>query len=455
MARWNSCNVLHIGAESRQVWHFEARRSDFVLGETVTAPHGQPLPSNLVGKTWQSLWQKKLNVAWLPPEQVFLRVAHLPKAAFDETLAMLELQLEKLSPLPLAQIVWTVHVLPQATEQQQTVIVTIAARDMVEVFLGKLEGQGYLADRLELAVLDQLQSTTADRDGAWIYPDTVGGKHTALIAWWFGGTLQHIGLVSAPPGEKRGEALCAQLAQMAWAGELEGWLQSTPRLHLVAELETAAEWEPLFREGLQDFPEIVKPLPPADLAVGTARRAASASPKASLLPVEFSARYQQQFVDRLWMRALGAGLLLYLAVVACFFAWLGVKSYQVHQVESDVAGLSKPYTNALQLKARYQILQDRQDLKFAALECWKATSELLPEGLKLQGMDFKEGKKLTLNGTADAGKDKDILDFNAALRKLQFNGQPAFTKFGELHYQVLGGALTWNFTCELARTEAP
>lgn len=457
MPRWHSCNVLLVGAEARRVWEFDARKNDFKLGRTATAANGQPLPASLVGKTWRSLWQKKLNVAWLPPEQVFLRVAHLPQASFDETLAMVELQLEKLSPLPLAQVVWTFHVLPQVVENQQTVIVTIVARELVEEFLGKLEGQGYLADRLEVAILDQLQSTPAEQDGAWIYPDTVGGLNTALVAWWFGGVLCQIGLVSAPPGEKRGETLCAQLAQMAWAGELEGWLKAAPRLHLVAEPDTAATWEPLLRTGLNEPVDVVKPLPAPELAVSTVRRAALGTAKASLLPAEFTTRYQQQFVDRLWMRSLGAVLVLYLIGVVIYFGALGGKYYQVSRVEDQLAGLSKQYTNSMQLKARYQVLKDRQDLKYAALECYKAAAESLQEGLELQQLDFRDGKKLTLNGTAPAGQEKQILDFNAALRKAQLAGQPLFTKFDQLYYQKDPGreTLSWRFSCELNRAEAP
>ena len=68
----------------------------------------------IVAKDWRSLWQRKLNIAWLPPEKVFLRVAQFPASDFDETLAMVELQLEKLSPMPVTQIVWTIHLLPHA-----------------------------------------------------------------------------------------------------------------------------------------------------------------------------------------------------------------------------------------------------------------------------------------------------------------------------------------------------
>jgi len=60
------------------------------------------------------------------------------------------------------------------------VVVVIAERSVVEEFLGKLEGRGYLADRLEVPMLDQLEATPAMEDGlsrqseaaadVWMYP---------------------------------------------------------------------------------------------------------------------------------------------------------------------------------------------------------------------------------------------------------------------------------------------
>ena len=146
---------------------------------------GSRCPPALIAKDWRSLWQRKLNIAWLPPEHVFLRVAQFPVSDFDETLSMVELQLEKLSPMPVTQIVWSIHVLPHAEGNLQTVIVMIVARNDVEEFLGQLEGQGYLADRLDLPLLDQLQATPITSDGAWIYPGAVGGKPRRR--WWPGG----------------------------------------------------------------------------------------------------------------------------------------------------------------------------------------------------------------------------------------------------------------------------
>ena len=182
----NTCNVLLLDADARQLWQFAADGGQVKLSAEESGSTSQPLPAPLVAKGWQSLWQRKLNIAWLPASQVFLRVVQLPKCDFTELLSMVEFQLEKLSPLPVAQIVWSVEIIPtQSTvpSDLQTVVVVIIARSRVEEFLGKLEGQGYLADRLELPFLHQLLATRVEGDGAWIYPRVMGDKTDCLVAW--------------------------------------------------------------------------------------------------------------------------------------------------------------------------------------------------------------------------------------------------------------------------------
>jgi hypothetical protein len=451
----HSCNVLQVGAQARQLWQFDARGRGFVLNREQTSFAGEPLPVRAVTKDWRSLWQRKLNVAWLPPESVFLRVAQFPLSDLDDTLSMVELQLEKLSPMPVAQIVWSIHVLPHAEGNLQTVIVMIVSRNTVEEFLGQLEGQGYLADRLELPLLDQLQATTITRNGAWIYPEVAGGRNAALVAWWYGGVLQNLALITLPAAN-RPESLKEQLLQMAWAGELEGWLTAPPAWHLVADAPTAAEWEPALRSGLEQPVEVIAPVSVAGLAALTATRAAKAGPQGNLMPAEFSTRYQQQFVDRLWMRGLGAVVALYLVGVMVYFARLEWELYGTRAVEQDAAIQGPIYTNALQLKAKYQLLTEREDLKFAALDCWKAVAELLPDGVTLEGYNFNDGKKLTLSGTAPADQTKRLLDFDADIRKVAPNGQPLFDPNAGDHvtWDVRGGVVSWHCILELKRTEA-
>ncbi len=450
----HSCNVLQVGPQARQLWQFDAKGRGFALNREQTSFTGEPLPAKAISKDWRSLWQPKLNIAWLPPERVFLRVAQFPVSDFNETLAMVELQLEKLSPMPVTQIVWSVHILPQAEGNLQTVIVLIASRNDVEEFLGQLEGQGYLADRLDLPLLDQLQTTAITGDGAWIYPEAPGGRNAAVVAWWYGGVLRNVDLVTLPAAN-RPESLKEQLLQVAWAGEMEGWLTAPPAWHLVADAQTAAEWGPALRAGLEQPIDVLSPVSTTGLAALTAARAAQAGPQANLLPAEFSARYHQQFVDRLWMRGLGAVVALYLAGVLIYFARLQVELYRTNAVEQRMAEQGPIYTNALQLKAKFQVLKDRQDLKFAALDCWKVVAELLPDGVTLEGYTFSDGRKLTLSGRAPTDQTKRLLDFDADIRKVAPDGQPLFDPNAGDHitWENRGTEVTWHCVLELKRAE--
>ena len=462
MARWQYCNILHVGTDAYRLWQFDARGDGFALNREHSGAAGEPLPFHLVAKSWRSLWQPRLNIAWLPPENVFLRVIELPRSNFEETLAMVELQLEKLSPLPVAQIVWMIRMLPQTTGlprqseatagDLQTVIVVIVARHAVGEFLGKLEGQEYLADRLEAPMLDELEVTAATEDGAWIYPAAYAGQNVALVAWWSGGNLRNLSFVVLSQTGDRAKSLHDQLAQLTWAGELEGWLTAKPNWHLVADGEAAAEWEGMLLASLGEPVAVTRPLPFVELAARTARRSAQSDARVTLLPPEFSSRYHQQFVDRLWLRGLATAGILYVIGVMVYFCAVGFLSFQTGKAEQVVAGLSGSYTNALQLQARYQVLRERQDLKYAALDCWRIVAEQLPSGISLQRLSFADGQQLSLNGTVPSDQIAQITDgFYDAVRKAKLNGQPMFDASGSEipTYRQLANTVSWQFSLML------
>lgn len=244
---------------------------------------------------------------------------------------------------------------------------------------------------------------------------------------------------------------------MAWAGELEGWLTSPPRWHLVTHMGRTGDWEKVLPEDGEQSLQIVPPLPEVELAARTARRVVAADASLNLLPPEFATRYHQQFVDRLWGRGLLAVLALYGVSLMIYFIALGVLNFQTKRVESQVMQISQSYTNALQTKARFSVLKERQELKFAALDCWEAVAEAMPASLTLDSMNFNNGSRLSLAGSAnDAGA---VLDFSDKLRRaIARTGQPLFNpnRFEPPRTQMNpgGGAVRWSYELELKRTES-
>jgi hypothetical protein len=450
--RWASCNVLQTGGtESPHLWTFGAGKNGFSLDQQITLPVDGPPPAKLVARDWKDLLQPKLNIALLPVDKVFLRVVHLPVSEFGEIVAMVELQMEKLSPLPVTQAVWSIQVLPHTVDNLQTVVVMIAPRDLLEKFLGRLETQGYLADRLELSILDQLLATPITGDGAWLYPSA--GDFSALVAWWYGGVLRNLSLLHVPPGTNSADTLKEQLTQMAWAGELDGWLTGAPQWHLVADEVTAASWQPMFRVWLGQPAEVMAPLSEPELAALTANRAARADDRANMLPAEYAARYHNQFVDRLWMRGLGTVLALYVAAVMIYFPALTFQNSKADNLDVQAHAMSVQYTNTLKLKKQLQILQDRQDLKYASLDCWRIAAELLPDGFTVESMEFRNGKSFSLHGSAPADQGRQVAEFGDALRKYKLDGELVFSDMQSQGTHIVGNNLDWGYVGELARAE--
>lgn len=446
MARWNSCNVFRLDHGARHLWQFSNK---FTLQKEEAKLANESLSTKAFEKDWQTLFQPRLNVAWLPADKVFLRAVQLPKADFAETQSMVDLQLEKISPLPVAQIVWSFETLPHAAGDMQTIIVVVVARQVVEEFLGQLEAQEYMADRLELPLIDVVQATKIDEDGVWIYPSAAG---PCVVAWWYGGVLQHISLITLPNNEGRGPLLQNQLVQIMWAGELEGWMTSPPKFHIVAEGPLADEWR--WYVPSEHAVDIVEPPSPSEIATRTARRAGADKPRVPLLPPEYGARYKQRFVDRLWMRGLGAVLLLYIFGVLIYFAFVQYGNFRLNGIQDEIAQRSAEYTNTIRLKERVKVLQDQMDLQFAALDCYKAIADKLPPELTLNSMFFEKGRRLRLEGSASQDAVSALYNFNEEMRKTTVKDQPLFAKVAPPNQSPSPGSqgISWNFVCELRRS---
>jgi len=158
-------------------------------------------------------------------------------------------------------------------------------------------------------------------------------------------------------------------------------LSSPPRFHLVAVSETAEAWRGFFK---YDQPvEIVPPLPPPELAALHCPTRRRRRPAHQFVAAGIHCSYRQAFIDRLWMRGVGAVLMIYIALAAAYIGWVQFANGSIAASKKEVGRLSLEYTNTLQIKERLRVLQDQMDLQFAALDSYKAIAEFLPPELTL------------------------------------------------------------------------
>jgi hypothetical protein len=150
---------------------------------------------------------------------------------------------------------------------------------------------------------------------------------------------------------------------------------------------------------------------------------------------------------------------LYAIGVVIYFCATTVLSYKTVALEQQAAQLGDSYTNVLQLKARYTVLAQRQQLKYAALDCWKIVAEQMPGGLTLQRSSFADGQKLTLSGICTQDQLGEISDqgrFYDAVRKAKLDGQDVFepAAIEPFIWNGSGNNVSWHFSLQLKHSEA-
>lgn len=458
MASVDTCNVLTQDKNSRQLWRFTAGGGQVKPAGAFSGLPTDPLPRKQFTKGWSSLWHKTVNIAWLAPDQVFLAAVKVPKCdSAEELRTMIEFQIERISPLPVAHIVWSFEKIPQnprMLDEMRTAIVVIASRAALEKRLGELEKDGYQPDRLELPFLHQLLTTQINSDGVWVYPFVMEGKTFCLTAWWTHKTLQSISLVHLTVPENWKSEILNELRKVSWAGEIEGWLTADFDTHLVCDDKTAEVWLPLLKEACGT--EIEHTQPPVDAALASlnARRVARSECTANLLPAERAERYRQELTDRIWMRAVGALIVVYLMVVACYFGWLQFLDSQKNQIRREVNALSDDYNTVKEMRAQIEIQKTQISLRFATLDCLMAASEALPAELTLDSLNFSKGQTVRLVGTAQNGQSPKITDFKEALSKYTVKGDLLFASVGSPTMRMQqNGQIQWDFSCEIAETQ--
>ena len=429
--KWSSCNLLESATEGSRLCQFSVSSKKVKLSGDLRVADLIELPAKAVGKDWSDLLSRKLNIATLPPEKVFLRVVELPECEPDELLPMVEFQIEDLSPLPMAQAVWSAEAVPGSTgtEGNQTVLVMIAERGVVGDRLDELEAVNYLADRVEVPLLRELVPGEPREDGAHIQLVQGADSVLALVSWWFAGRLRDVNSFNLPDTAASRDELVEKINSVALAGEVAGWMPDEPACHLAKRGDVAADWNTALAKCFGRIRE-VEPMSEVDLATAAVEFTARTTAPGLMLE-DYSARNRQRFQDGLWMQGVKGAVALMLIGLCFFFAYGSWLQSDLDDLNQQVKVQGLQYTNALSLKAKMQTLKKQEALKTAALNAWSEVAIGLPGELKFTQLMFSsdrtlEGntsRKLRIVGTADDGKETFIDDYNLVLARMEVKGR--------------------------------
>ena len=457
--KWSSCNLLEPATEGSRLCQFSVSSKKVKLTGDLRVAEGDDPPAKAVGKDWSDLLSRKLNIATLPPEKVFLRVVELPECEPDELLPMVEFQIEELSPLPMAQTVWSAEAVPGSAgaEGNQTVLVMIAERGVVEDRLDELEAVNYLADRVEVPLLRELVPGEPREDGAHI--QLVQGADTvlALVTWWFDGRLRDVNSFNLPDIVASRDALAEKINSIALAGEVAGWMPDEPACHLTKRGDVAGDWNAALAKCFGRIRE-VEPMSEVDLATAAVEFAARTTAPGLMLE-DYSARNRQRFQDGLWMQGIKGAVALMLIGLLGFYVYGSMLKGTLDEKQELVTVRSNQYNGALLLKAKVETLEKQKALKYAALEAWHKVSTGLPGELKFTELAFASGRtldgntsrELRISGAADAGKATLIDDYQEALTRMErSDGKALFSsvRAETIRQDTRKNQTVWSLKCE-------
>ena len=422
-----ACNVVDCSSGRQQFWRFTGGKNQMKLVDVRETESGEKISDKHLDRDASQMWRAHCqNDAWLPADKVFFRVLHLPLCNARELPAMVEMQLEKVSPLPLGRAVWSFEVVPvhRADREQQTVVVMLAERSVVEECVGELEKAGYFPDRLEAAVIHQVMATPqgGERpDGAWIYPRFLEERVVCTVAWWDEGVLQNITQIILSSAKHLNE-LTEQLTAATWAGEMEGWLTGSTHWHLVIASEHGEQWLPTLNEWAGQGVQIKPPPDASALAAASAARAARPLEQGNLMPPERRADYHRRDVDRVLGGILSWMLLLYGMLLVGYFV---LNSQTAGREEAKYQQLKKMKAMEKEvgvLVAKRNLLVLQRNSRMTALQVLKEVAEQMPEELSLGFINSVEvrgeGNNITLNGEVKSGQGKRVDDYRKNLARI-------------------------------------
>ena len=409
--------IIRGRAGSGYDWFTYRRGQVALLDQGTMDSAAEPLPDGLDAK------RVGATTIALPASQVFTRIMTLPLLDPEELAGAVALQVDKFSPFPVEQIVFSYEILQQ-TDAETSVLIAISQQTSVEAWGTVPRQAGMQLSRVDCAALGAWQAlrkqgaldTTRRQSLLLLDQDEV-----VLLTHDAGRLLSISGL--GPPGNFSDSDACADLAEevarILMEAEADHGVVEASELALLSyetsvaldtlqeALAEAVEMQVVQMAG-QPFPDIAGGLLQRSLAVPNA-----VSTPLNLIPPEWVRDADtRRFRNR--MIVIGSGLLglwmLLLAGGLGYFAWERVRLEQLREREED---WRRPANVIRSMRLQANLIDRYHDRTYSALEVLREISALQPGGVDLVSFTYRRADGLEIIGEADSGAQ--VLQFNERL----------------------------------------
>ncbi len=345
----------------------------------------------------------------LSSEQILLRVIKLPAVPDDELRGMVDLQIDKLSPFPVENMVVSYEILEKGKDFYHVLVAAIK-NDVVDQ-LGKLLANADIfpsrvdADVLGWAKLlkESNMVTEAGRQIvillAEVVPEIIvfqDGLPIVFRSLSGQGPLSDDEFASEIAGETASTIMSLELEHgVSKSCSLSVWHHDALPEKLEENLRQACPYELSIRS--------ITELPP--VSGGFARRSAEGGQLLDLTPLSWRVTGGEKLFKQRVMIAAGGIIGAWALSIIIFLGGLFYQQNKLEVLQAEFEITQKPAKEVMDMRRRVNIVKRYSDRTYSVLECLREVVGILPEGIDLTSFEYKRASgppTVTINALATA-----------------------------------------------------
>jgi hypothetical protein len=409
-------SVLRGKADGGLDWRVCRRGQSTPVAQGSLASRGEPAPE-ISGKRAGSV-----TIA-LPARQIVTRILRLPLLDPEELAGAVSLQVDKFSPFPVEQMVYSYEVLGKHGEEETIVLIAIAQRASVGAWGDSLRKSSTEIVRVDGSALGLWQAilssggiNTRRRESLLV----VDADEVVLITHDAGQLLAVSGLGAT--GDFGNSGVCEDLAEevlrILMETDAENGIGDDASLVVVADgavgqvgaLKSALAQVleiPVLDYKANVFPDVMDGILQRSIAFGADGSRLNLVPPDWVLDSD-SVRFRKRLMLAggsligLWVLLIGAGM--------GYLAWERSRLVQLRELETQWL---RPANAVRSLRLQVSLIDRYQDRTHSALESLREISAVLPQGIDLVSLTYRKGDGIEVIGEADSGDL--VLEFNRRL----------------------------------------